>query len=591
MAEKVRAEHPHLEVHLTGTVMMNNAFPEAGKADARTLLPLMFVIVMVCLAVMLRTLTGVLSTVLVVLFSIISAMGLTGWLGITLTPPSMSAPTIILTLAVADCVHVLASFIHSMHTGMDKRAALIESIRVNFQPVTLTSFTTAIGFLSMNFSDAPPFRDLGNMVAMGIIFAWVFSLVFLPALMAVLPVRIKPRDMDETNMMGKLAEFVIRHRNPLLWGNLLIVVILCFAIPANELNDQFVEYFDDSIEFRRATDFTTDNLTGIYTIDYSLSAGAPGALNEPAFLNKVEEFANWYREQPEVVHVNVFTDVMKRLNMNLHGDDRSYYRIPEERELAAQYLLLYEMSLPYGLDLNNQIDIDKSATRMNVTVENLKTNELLELEQRARDWLLTKVAEDAGDYKPETDWVQGASPAIMFANIGMRNIKSMVSGTTLALVLISFILIVAFRSVTIGLTSLIPNLLPAAAAFGVWGLLVGEVGVSLSIVISMTLGIVVDDTVHFLSKYLRARREQGLDAVGAVRYAFSTVGTALFVTTVVLIAGFTVLAFSSFKMNAGMGLMTAITIGIALLLDFLFLPPFLMKIQKSDQETANEDII
>jgi len=179
---------------------------------------------------------------------------------------------------------------------------------------------------------------------------------------------------------------------------------------------------------------------------------------------------------------------------------------------------------------------------------------------------------------------QGASPSIMFGNIGMRNIKSMITGTTLALVLISFILIIAFRSVTIGLVSLIPNLLPAAAAFGVWGLLVGEVGVSLSIVISMTLGIVVDDTIHFLSKYLRARREKNLNAADAIRYAFSTVGTALWVTTIVLIAGFSVLAFSSFKMNAGMGLLTAITIGLALALDFLFLPPFLLKIQENDDD-------
>jgi len=575
LAEKFRNDYPHMDVYLTGTVMMNIAFPEAARADARTLLPLMILVVMVALGIMLRTLVGVLATLLILVLSIITAMGLTGWLGITLTPPSASAPTIILTLAVADCVHILASFIHNMHTGMEKRAAIVESLRINFQPVMLTSLTTAIGFLSMNFSDAPPFRDLGNMVAMGIVVAMIFSLVLLPALLAVLPVRIKA-GIDENRGMVRFGEFVIRNRKLLLWGNLLVVVALTAAIPKNELNDQFVEYFDDSIEFRRATDFTTDNLTGIYTIDYSLRSAAAGELNEPAFLQKVEEFAEWFREQPEVVHVNVFTDVMKRLNMNLHGDDRDYYTLPDDRELAAQYLLLYEMSLPYGLDLNNQIDIDKSATRMNVTVKNLRTKELLALEGRAYEWLQA--------HAPAAMLTHGASPSVMFAHIGMRNIKSMISGTVLALVLISFILIVAFRSVTIGLVSLVPNLLPAAAAFGVWGLLVGEVGVSLTIVMSMTLGIVVDDTIHFLSKYLRARREKGLHATDAVRYAFSTVGTALWVTSIVLIAGFSVLAFSAFKMNAGMGLLTAITIALALALDFLFLPPFLLKIQENDHE-------
>jgi len=174
----------------------------------------------------------------------------------------------------------------------------------------------------------------------------------------------------------------------------------------------------------------------------------------------------------------------------------------------------------------------------------------------------------------------GASPSVMFAHIGYRNIRSMLTGTTLALVLISLVLIIALRSLKIGLVSLIPNLAPAAMAFGLWGLFVGEVGLGLSVVTGMTLGIVVDDTVHFLSKYLRARREQHLNPPDAVRYAFSTVGMALTVTTLVLIAGFMVLTESPFKLNADMGLLTAVTIGFALIADFLFLPPLLMKVEK-----------
>ncbi|HHZ88806.1 MAG TPA: hypothetical protein EYN73_08715 [Chromatiaceae bacterium] len=572
--EGFRAEHPDLEIYLTGTVMMNNAFPEAAKADAKSLVPMMFLVVVVTLWLLLRSISGVFATVVIVISAIGIAMGLTGWVGMTLTPPTGSVPTIILTLAVADCVHVLSSFLHEMGLGRDKKAAMIESIRLNFQPITLTSLTTAIGFLSMNFSDAPPFRDVGNMVATGIIAAWILSLVLLPALMTILPVRARKATSLTSTGMQNLGEFVIRNSNMLFWSILAMATVLALMIPKNEMNDQFVEYFDESIEFRSATDFVTDNLTGIYTIDYSLSSGEAGGLNNPEFLLKVEEFANWYREQAGVIHVNVFTDIMKRLNMNLHGDDEFYYSIPEERDLAAQYLLLYEMSLPYGLDLNNQIDIDKSATRMNVTVENLTTNELLNLETLGRQWL----AENA----PESMQTEGASPAIMFANIGKRNMRSMLSGTVLALIFISLILIVAFRSVSIGLISLIPNLLPAAAAFGVWAMIIGEVGLALSVVVSMTLGIVVDDTVHFLSKYLRARREKGLGTDDALRYAFSTVGTALWVTTIVLVAGFSVLAFSTFKMNSGMGLLTAITIALALIIDFLFLPPLLMKLQENE---------
>jgi hypothetical protein len=272
-----------------------------------------------------------------------------------------------------------------------------------------------------------------------------------------------------------------------------------------------------------------------------------------------------------VLHVNSLTDIMKRLNKNLHGDDPAWYRLPDQRDMAAQYLLLYEMSLPYGLDLNNQIDVGKSATRLVVTVANISSNEMLALEDTAQDWLKRNAPYMRSD---------GASPAVMFAHIGQRNIRSMLTGTTVALVLISLVLVIALRSLKIGLVSLIPNLAPAAMAFGLWGVLVGEVGLALSVVTGMTLGIVVDDTVHFLSKYLRARREQHLDSPDAVRYAFSTVGMALGVTSVVLIFGFLVLTLSPFRMNADMGLLTAVTIAFALAADFLFLPPLLMKVDK-----------
>ena len=172
----------------------------------------------------------------------------------------------------------------------------------------------------------------------------------------------------------------------------------------------------------------------------------------------------------------------------------------------------------------------------------------------------------------------------MFASIASRNIRAMLFRTSVALALISFILIVAFWSLKIGSLSLIPNLLPAAMGFGLWGIFVGEVGLSLSIVMSMTLGIVIDDTVHFLSKYLRARREQNLNSADAVRYAFRTVGQALLVTSIILIAGFGVLTLSNFASNSTMGILTAIIIALAIFADFFLLPPLLIKVEHADND-------
>jgi predicted RND superfamily exporter protein len=353
---------------------------------------------------------------------------------------------------------------------------------------------------------------------------------------------------------------------------------LVVFIPKNELNDEFVKYFDEGVEFRRDTDFTFDHLTGLYYIDYSLDSGETDGLSSPAFLEQVDQFAKWYRNQPEVLHVYALTDIFKRLNKNLHADQPAFYRLPETRDLAAQYLLLYEMSLPYGLDLNDRIDTDKSATRLTVTLRNVSSKQVLDLERRADHWLQQH-------FSPPMQFM-GSSPAIMFAHIGQRNIESMLLAIVLALVLISGTLLITLRSVKMGLISILPNLIPAAMAFGFWGIFVGRVGLALSVVTAMTLGVIVDDTVHFLSKYLRARREQSLDAQAAVRYAFSTVGSALLISSVVLMIGFLTLAFSSYEINAGMGLLTAIVIAMALLADFFFLPPLLIKMEDNSHEKA-----
>lgn len=575
-----------LDLRLTGKVMNNLAFLEASLNDLQTLVPLAFVIAFLCIAGYMwyasrswvTCLSGTFASLVVVVVSITTAMGIAGWLGIDLSTPVANAPTMILTLAVADSMHILVGFFHNMQQGKSKQAAMRESLHLNASPVFLTSITTMIGFLSLNFSDAPPFRDLGNITAMGVMCAWAFSLLLLPALMMLLPVKVNKVSDGKVSGMNSIANWVIRHRKWNIAVPLLVLVVCAFGIPRNVLTDVWADYFDDSLEISINNTFTRENLTGLSSIEYSLSAPGTGAVSEPEYLAQIERFANWYRQQPEVYHVNVFTDVMKRLNKNMHSDDAEWYAIPEDRELAAQYLLLYELSLPFGLDLNNQVNLDKSSTRMTVTLHKISTTELLDLAGRAKDWCI--------DNDLETIFNEGSSSDVMFAHIGYTNIRSMLFGTGLGLLLISLVLVVALRSVKYGALSLLPNIAPSVMAFGAWGLLVGQVGLGLSVVAGMTLGIVVDYTVHFLSKFLRARREQQLSAEEAVRFAFNTVGVALIVTTIILCANFSILAFSDFVMNSEMGLMTAVTIVLALVFDFIFLPAALLLLASNKQQPS-----
>ncbi|MEN8215846.1 MAG: efflux RND transporter permease subunit [Pseudomonadota bacterium] len=571
LVSQLQKENPKLDVYLTGMVMMNNAFPEASIVDMTTLIPFMYGIIILSMILLLRSVWATVATLIIITFSVLSAVGIAAWLGIRLTPPSASTPTMIMTLAMADSIHFLTFMFREMRRGLNKHDAIRESLRVNMQPIFLTTVATVIGFLSMNFSDTPPFRDLGNITAIGVAAAFLYTVFFLPAFMAVLPLRVPQGQTWLDIGIEKVAEFVIKHRGQLLWGMSGLVLILVAFIPRIELNDQFVDYFDESFQFRHDTDFVMDNLIGIYSIEYSLKAEESGGIASPAYLQKLDEFAAWYRQQPGVMHVSTFSDVMKRINRNMHGDDPDRYQLPETRELAAQYLLLYEMSLPYGLDLNNQINVDKSATRFVVSLENLSTRDMRAIEQKAENWLHANA--------PAHMFSKGASPTVMFSHISETNIRSMLVGTLVALLLISLVLVFALRSLKMGLISLIPNLIPALMAFGLWGMLVGQVGLALSIVAAMTIGIVVDDTIHFLSKYIRAYRENSLSAENSVRYAFSTVGVALVVTTMILMAGFLVLSQSTFEMNSSMGLLTAITIGFALMADFLLLPAILIKLQ------------
>jgi len=586
LAAQIKEEYPGIEIHITGMAMLNNAFSEASMSDMQSLIPLMYVVMLLIMLFSLRSVTGTIATLFIITFSTIAAMGLAGWFGTGITPPSAQAPTIIMTLAIADSIHILITLFGEMRRGKTKLEAIKESMRINFLPVFLTSISTIIGFATMNFSDVPPFNHLGNITSAGIAAAFLLSVIFLPAFMAILPVKVKKRkeekqEKQDTRIVDAIAEFVIRRRQPLFYGGIIGAIVVGAFLFTNELNDNYVEYFDENIQFRTDTDYAAENLTGIYQVQYSLGGDGPGGISEPDYLTKLEEFTLWYRSQPNVVHVNTFTDVIKRLNKNMHGDDQTYYRVPENRELAAQYLLLYEMSLPYGLDLNNRINIDKSATRFIVTLEDVTANDIKLVAANGEKWLK--------DNAPEYMFSYGSGPSVMFANITGKQINSMIKGTLIALVLISFLMVFALRNIKVGIISLIPNLMPAMVGFGLWGLMVGRVDAGLSIVMGMTLGIVVDDTVHFLSKYLRARREQNLSPDDAIRYAFRTVGKALIVTTFIISAGFFILSFSSFAMNSNMAKLTSIVIVIALLADFLFLPPLLMKLEGVSSSVTEKD--
>ena len=377
--------------------------------------------------------------------------------------------------------------------------------------------------------------------------------------------------------MVAIGEFVIRNQKRLLLGVPVIIIGFAAGILHIKLEDDFLRYFDESYETRQATDLYETELGGLNVLEYSVDTGIESGINSVAYLKKLEDLSDFLRAQPEVSHIRSLSDTIKRLNMNMNADDPAFYRIPETDEEASQFLFLYELSLGYGMDLTDQINVDRSSTRVSAFVGYATTRQLLALDDKIQHWF----DENAPELKSP---VTGQTH--VYTMISARDVPSMLKGTTLALIFISFVIFLVLRNLKLGLISLVPNLLPAIMGFGLWGYSVGSVTLAVSIVVAMTLGIVVDDTVHFMLKYASARK-RGESAEDSVRHAFRSVGMALTVTSLGLVIGFIVLGQSGFAVNRDMARLTAITLAFAILIDFFFLPPLLIFLDRVKTMKSN----
>jgi predicted RND superfamily exporter protein len=576
----MKTAHPNVTFYKTGGVYVNQAFSEAMLKDVAALLPLMIGLMILFMIIFLRSFTAMLGTMFVVIFSVIIAVGGTVALGITMTNVTAMAPIVILTVGVADSIHVIISMFHMMGHGKSKDEAILETLRINHAPIFLTSVTTFIGFLSLNFNESPPFRDMGNEVSIGVVAAYFLSILFLPAFLSLMPMKTRKMLDDEAPAMERFGAYITKHYRAIFAVTLTFVIALSSQIPRLEFNDMFLEYFDKTIEFRRTNDFLMENMVGLVAFDYDIDAGEEGGINNPTYLRDLAKFRQWLLAQPKVQYVGSYDGIIFELNKTMHNDDDAFYRAPESRKLASQYLLMYEMSLPMGREISNSISDDRSRSRLSINLENAKTTEIIELTKRAEKW--------AKENTPGIKLSSGIGETVMFAYIAKRNVISNINGSFLALFLISISLLIALRSIKLGLLSLIPNVLPLMMAFGAWAILVGELGMSGGAVLVIALGIIVDNTIHFLSKYLLAKRELHMDTAAAIHYSFRTVGVALLITSTILTLGFSMLYGSAFKPTKDMGLLISLTVAFALSATYFIIPPLLLIFDANKKKDGNK---
>ena len=569
-----RAANPDIEYHLYGELLLNRAVRDALNEDTSILAPIAFAMMVLTAIVLLRSVWSVCGILAMLIAVMASSFGFAGWAGIKFYAESGAALFVLMAVATAHSVHLIQGMMDGMLRGMERKAAIVHSLQINARPIFLTSITTMIGFLSLNFSEMPPFRVMGNIVAFGAMCAFVYSVTLLPALLAVMPVRVKVKQKQGLEFSKTLGNFVVSNSTFLLWTFAILTMVSAIGVSRINLDDNNnAKLLDESYELRRSGDFINENFSGLDTFEYSLSSGVEGGITDIAYLRQVDSFADWLREQPGVSHVTSIADVMKRLNRNLHDDANDSYVLPENSDLAAQYLVLYEFSLPVGRDLNNLINFERSATRMTVVIEGMSVKEQIELDNRASAWLQ--------EHAPQIQ-AGATGVTIVGAYSVMRNIVNMLIGTFIAMSIVSLLLIVAFKSLRFGLLSLVPNFLPAIIAMGAWGYAVGTVSIAASIVTAVAFAIVVDDTIHLLSKYLNSRAE-GKSPAEAIVPTFKLVGRPLLSTTLIFALAFFVFGTSGLATNQTLGLLVGMTVTIALVADFLLFPPLLLALDKTKQ--------
>ncbi len=577
LAAQIEETHPSVEVLTTGNVVLMRTFSDAALRDIYVLVPVGLLIIALLLMLSLRSVqeTTAISTQLVLIAA--ANLGIAGFLGMKIDQSTAVAPVIVMTLSMASTLHIVTTAKRLIAQGYGNLGAVLEAMQRNMRPIFLTSLTTSVGFLSFNFADAPPFRDLGNLVVIGIGLNLVLTFLFLPA--ALNACRIKPKFSRLITVTGQISKFTqSNYRSISILGPIALITIAA-GIFSITLDDDFIRYFGKKYEYRVASDYAEDHLTGLNQLEFSLDTGQPDGVYDPQYQEQAEAFVNWLKSQDKVVSAVSIADITKKINKAFNGDDENYYTLPDDRETIAQYFLLYELSLPYGTDITDQISVSRSASRVNVLLQNATSGDVRALKANAEQWLVENT-----ELPPQAE---GTSINVLFAYLSTINIKKMLRGTLITFTIISFLIGFAMRSLYFGAISLATNSLPALAGFGIWGFAVGEINLAASVITAMTLGIVVDDTIHFLVNYQKHRQARKTAAFAADQVTRS-VGTAILLTSVSLVAGFLVLALSDFEVNRTLGQFTAIILAIAVIVDLIILPALLIQFDKSESDKGSQ---
>ncbi|WMS43347.1 efflux RND transporter permease subunit [Acuticoccus sp. MNP-M23] len=553
LRDAVAKNLPGADILQTGRIPIDDAFLRESQEGVENYALAQIGVLSAILVLALGSVTLAATVIALVMVTLTGSTGTLGWLGITVNGISSTAPVVLMGLVVATAIHVAMAWQEALRSGATRIDALALAIDRNAKPVVLSVVTTLVSFLTLNLAEAPPFRDLGNIVAVGLIGVLALTFTLLPALLALVPQSFGRHRRVLEQALGALGAGAARHRRSVILGGFAAFLAGGAGIWSIKVDDTFSHYFDQRYEIRRATDLFETKLSGTTIIDLVVDAGAPGAAFTPEALDRLAAVDRWLGARPEVARVDSLAA--------LRTDTEARGAPPSPNILASAAAQMVEAGAP------RLAGADGREVRTSVVLRGVSSRQTLAFADALR-------TEAATLFGPASVTVTGLP--ILSAQLSLGSARAMVVGIVVALVAISLILFLTLRDWRLGLVSLLPNVLPVMLAFGIWGFLVGEISFAATVVAALTYGLVVDDTVHLLAKYQRYGREIG-PGPEALRRAFRSVGVAVVATSLALGASFMPFAMSGFLVNRHFGALTAITLIAAMVADLVLLPAFLAR--------------
>lgn len=562
LQEEFRARFPEFEIYSTGGVPMMAAFASETSSDLALLLPAALLAIFILLTFVLGSFRLALVIFIVGVAAIVATLGIAGWTGHVINNATSIVPLIVFTLVVTSSMHVAVHYSRNTEPDTDSNQAITQakaSLSSSLTPILLSAATSAVSLCSLWFVDSPPIRQLGLMSAFGVAVGCLFTLTLLPLLLVAV------RHTSDTHLSRWIQSWLNVYAKGLEAGkDQIILATLVFSVSIAGLlhltvNEDFVRFFDESVPFRIQTDRATELLAGPNHIEIVLE-NPHGSVFDPQFLNYVNEMSELLREKKLVANVHSFSDVMSEVSMAF--SDKPLSEIETGDELA-QLFLVYELSLQQGQSNTDLINATQDKARISALLGDSTSNEIQALERN----IYEHHREASSEYKL---LVTGEN--IPVAHLSWINIRSMVTGIFLSLSFTALALGIAFKGIKLGTTALIATLAPVLAGFGIWGWINGDIGLAATAIIALTIGVVVDDTAHYIYRFLDARHRLELDAWAAAGYACHRAGGAIVATSIVMGLGLSLLLLSSFKVNSSFGAVACLIIFAALAFNLTILP-------------------